>query len=423
MIKTKYIIRLSIAAVLLFSATGIFSQADKNGGSIYSLFGLGDLSYSSSNRTDAMGILGIGLYGDYTNSLNPAAWTRIPSTIFTSKFNFENIRSSDGTNSAERTYGNFEGFNLSVPLNKGNGWILDFGVNNYSLVNYDTKFTGSSLGEEYTQTYSGNGGLNRLTVGFSYIIFRHFSFGAQFNYAFGNINKSLNIDFTNGNLTDTRNTSANNISGIYVNTGLMFHGFGKIFKSKKLDNMTLGVFVSTPGKFNSDVTAKFTRSISNADSLSISQGKLEIPLAFGVGFSNEFNNKLIVAADFFMQQWDNYKYYGVHPVEIKNNMRVGLGFEYTPSKKPEDSYFSRVSYRLGASYTADYLKINNENINAIGLNAGLSLPISRFNALDLYFKYNMRGKNTNGLIKDEIFRFGASVKIGEFWFLRPSDEF
>src|SRR5689334_7753131 len=100
---------------LLLSASNAFGQDDKNGGSIYSLFGLGDLSYSGSNRTDAMGVMGIGLYGNYTNTMNPAAWTRIQTTIFTSKFNFENIRSSDGTDQAQRTYGNFEGFNLSIP--------------------------------------------------------------------------------------------------------------------------------------------------------------------------------------------------------------------------------------------------------------------------------------------------------------------
>lgn len=415
-------IKLSILLILFFS-TAAYAQVDKNGGSIYSIFGLGDLSYSSGNRTDAMGIMGIGLYGEYTNTMNPAAWTKIQTTIFTTRFNLDNIRSSDGTNSAKRTYGNFEGFNLSIPLNKGNGWIFDLGVNNYSVVNYDTKFEGSIDGAGYTQTYSGNGGLYRLSAGFSYIIFKYFSFGAQFNYAFGNINKSLTIDFTNGMLFDTKNVSSNTISGIYFNGGLIFHGFGKIFGNKKLDNMTLGVYVSSPAKFDSDLSGRFNRSVASTDSLTLSIGKLDIPLSFGVGISNEFNEKLVVAADFYMQQWDNYKYYGTHPTEIKNSMRMGLGMEYTPSKRQEDSYISRVSYRLGGSYTADYLRLNNEDINTIGLSAGLSLPIGRNNSLDLFYRYNIRGKESNGLIKDEVMRFGASVKIGELWFLKPPEDF
>lgn len=421
-IKKNIAVKLSLI-LLLLSSSCVYSQIDKNGGSVYSLFGIGDLNYSSGNRTDGMGIMGIGLYGDYTNTMNPAAWTRIQSTIFTTKFNLENIRSTDGTNTSKRTYGNFEGFNLSVPLNKGNGWIFDLGINNYSLVNYDAKFSGTSGTEPYTQSYSGNGGLTRLSLGFSYIIFRYFSFGAQFNYAFGNINKNLIIDFTNNQLFDTKNVSSNTISGIFFNSGLIFHGFGKLFSNKKLDNMTLGVFFSTPSKFNSDLTGRYNRSLSNIDTVSISEGKLDIPLAFGVGLSNEFNERLIVAADVYFQQWDNYKYYGVHPAEIKNSMKAGVGIEYTASRRLEDSYLSRVSYRLGASYTADYLKLYNENINTIGLSAGLSLPIGRYNAVDLYFKYNMKGKDSNGLIKDEVFRFGASVKIGELWFLKPADDF
>lgn len=148
-----------------------------------------------------------------------------------------------------------------------------------------------------------------------------------------------------------------------------------------------------------------------------------MPIAFGVGIANTFNNKLVVAADVYYQKWDDYKYYGTHPVEIKNSLKIGAGLEYTASKKIEDPFLSRISYRIGGSYIQDYLKLNGENINAVSIGAGVSLPIGSYNSLDLYAKYFMRGKDSNGLIKDDIFRFGASVKIGELWFLRPSDEF
>lgn len=409
--------------LFIFTGTGLYSQVDKNGGSIYSLFGLGELSYSSSNRTDAMGIMGIALYGDYTNHFNPATWTRIQSTSFTSKFSLENIKSTDGINTSKRTYGNFEGFDLSVPFNKGNGWIVNLGINNYSSVNYDTFFKGSVDGEKYTQTYSGNGGLSKFNIGFSYILFRYLSFGAQFNYAFGTINKSVNIDFENINLFDTRNSSSNSITGIYFNSGLIFHGFGKLFKNKKLDNLTIGAVFITPAEFNSELNGKFSRASNITDSLVLTSGKLKIPLAFGVGIANTFNNKLTVSADIYYQKWDDYKYYGTHPAEITNSTKFGAGLEYTASRKLEDPYLSRISYRIGGSYTADYLKLNGENINTISIGAGLSLPIGSYNSLDLYAKYNIKGKDSNNLIKDEVFRFGASVKIGEFWFLRPSDDF
>ncbi|RPI16464.1 MAG: hypothetical protein EHM58_11875 [Ignavibacteriae bacterium] len=422
-IKMFYI----LLALAFVSAGTVYSQNDKNGGSVYSIFGLGDLSYSSSARTDGMGILGLSLYGNYTNSLNPAAWTRIPTTKFTTRFNFENLRSSDGTRESKRTYGNFEGFNLSVPINTGNGWIFDAGINNYSQVNYDIQVPGAVDNEKYTQYFNGNGGITRISLGFSYIILRNFSFGAQINYAFGNINKQNSIDFENSELFNTKNIYSNSISGIYVNTGLIFHGFGKLLKNKKLDNLTVGAYFSTPAVFRSTVTGKYNKS-TGIDSINVSESDLKIPLAIGFGISNEFNDKLVVAADFYMQNWDNYKIRNssgieTHPVEIKSNMRVGAGLEYTPSKKLESSLFERASYRIGGFYAADYLKINDESINTIGLSTGLSVPISRFNSIDFVFGYKIRGKSTNGLVKDNVFHFGASVNIGELWFLKPTEEY
>lgn len=413
-----------IFAVFIFLISlPLFSQADKNGGSLYSIYGLGELSYSSGTRYDGMGIMGLGLKSEYGHSINPASWTGIQTTIFSSKFNFEKIKSTDGTNSANRVYGNFESFNISIPLNKGNGWIFDLGFNNYSTVNYDAKFNSSVEGETYTQTYSGNGGLNRLTGGFSYTIFRDFSFGLQFNYLFGTINKTLNIDFSNGLLFDTKNLTENQVNGVYFNTGLIYHGFGKLAKSKKLNDLSIGVYFSSPAKLNSSVIGRYNRSPINTDSVALSEGKIDLPWSLGAGISNTFGGKLTVAADFFMQNWDNFKYYGIHPVEIKNSMNIGGGIEYTPSKKLEDPYYQRVSYRLGSFYRQDYLKINDEPINVIGFTGGLTLPIGRSNALDLMMQYYIRGKSSSGLIKDEVFRLGASVRIGELWFLKPSDDF
>ena len=411
----------ALALMIMLSSASLVAQTDKNGGSLYSIFGIGDLDYSTSVRTNGMGIMGLSLMGNYSNSLNPAAWTKIHSTRFSTKFRLENIKSSDGINNAKRTYGNFEGFNLSLLLNQNNGWVFDIGLKDYSMINYDVKYRGSISGENYTQIYSGNGGLQRISLGFSYILFKYFSFGLQFNYVFGNIVKNTDIEFDNTQLANTKNIISNSISGYYFNTGLIFQGFGKLFKSKKLDNMTLGLFFSTPANLTSDISGKFYSSV-GIYSVNIREGKIKVPWSGGIGISNEFGNSLIVAADLFFQKWDDYKYYDVHPTEIKNSMRVGLGLEYTPSKKLDESFFKKMSYRIGANYTQDYLKINNQNINSMGLSAGIAVPLSRLNNIDFSFSYNTRGKTSDGLIKDDVLKFALSINIGELWFLRPKEE-
>lgn len=416
-IKIYYI----IPAIILFAANSLFAQIiDKNGGSLYSIFGMGELNYSTSTRTDGMGIMGIALYGKYSNSINPAAWTQIPNTRFSTKVDIGRINATDGTNTSKRNFGGFETFDLAIPLNQAAGWIFDLAMHNYSTVNYDTKFSGSSLGDDYTQVYSGNGGIKRISFGFSYILLKYFSLGVQFNYAYGNIDKSTEIDFGDPGLIGVKNNLSNQLSGYYFNTGLIFHGFSKIFKNKKLERMTLGVSFSSPFNLNSTITGDFKKS-TQTDSITVTSGKIQMPWALGIGLSNAFNEKLVVAADLYMQNWNSYKYYGVHPDEIKNNFRAGLGFEYTPSAKIEDPYFKRMSYRLGGSYTMDYLKLNGQSINSIGVSAGLSLPVGRSNSLDLMLSYQTRGKSTDGLIQEKVFRFGASVNIGELWFLKSPE--
>ena len=408
---------LSFLLVLLIADT--FTQ-DKNGGSVYTIYGLGDLDYSSSTRADGMGITGLSLHGNYNNTMNPAAWTKIQYTIFSTTFTFQGFKSSDGVNTSSRVYADFEGFNLSVPINSPNGWILGLGLNKFSIVNYDIQTRGSSLGEGFTQYYRGNGGLNRFSAGLSYLLFRYISFGIQFNYAFGDIKKTNQIDFDNTAIFDTHNSITNTITGYYFNTGLIFNGFGKLFRSSKLDNLNLGLYFSTPAKFNSSITGTFEK-VSKTDSVNVTEGKLDIPYTFGAGISNEINNRLIIAADFIYQNWDNYKYYGSHPSEIKNSYKAALGIEFTESKKPEAEFFKKISLRLGASYTADYIRVNGNNIVSYGFSLGFGFPISTFNRIDIAFNYIRKGKTSNGLIKEDIFKIGASVNVGELWFLKPKD--
>jgi hypothetical protein len=54
---------------------------------------------------------------------------------------------------------------------------------------------------------------------------------------------------------------------------------------------------------------------------------------------------------------------------------------------------------------------------------GFGIPISDLNSIDLNFSYSIRGKEGNGLIKDELFSIYAGVNFGELWFLRPNEDF
>lgn len=415
-------ITILFVTIFLLFGSDLYSQIlKKNGGSVYSIFGIGDINYSVSSKSDAMGIMGIALPGSYINSLNPAVWSGIQHTTFSTGFNLDKIKSSDGSVSANRTYGNFESFNFAIPIDREHGWVFNAGLHTYSVVSYDLVSRGSSDEQTYTRTFSGEGGLSRISLGLSYMLFKVLNAGVQFNYIFGNINSENRIVWDDASLFNTDNKTDNALFGYYFNVGLAFHGFDKLFKTKSFSNLHVAAIFSTPMKLTSNISARYDR-VTGADSVNVTDGHLNLPLAFGFGISNEFNNNLVISSDFYYQNWTNYKYYDVHPNEFKNNFIVGAGLEWTPSRKFEDGFLKRTSYRLGGNYNSGYLTIFGHSISSFGGSVGVSLRLSRLNNLDINFAYKRRGTTADGLVLDNYYRLGLGIDLGEFWFLRRSGQ-
>ena len=155
------------------------AQDDFTTGSPYTVFGLGDLEYFTNMRNDAMGIQGIGLYSTQVNNLNPAANTKMKYTNFSISAKYGFLKSSDGVSTNKVSNGNVNGINIGIPFNRMNGWTLSLGFNPISQIEYVITNKGSIEGHDYTETYSGNGGLTRINVGMSYIVFKSISVGAE----------------------------------------------------------------------------------------------------------------------------------------------------------------------------------------------------------------------------------------------------
>ena len=91
----SFIVTYILFSIFLFPVF-IYAQEEFPPGSPYTAFGIGDLQYSSSIRTEAMGIQGISLFGNDVNNLNPAANSRLNYTIVNFGFRYGFLKSSDG---------------------------------------------------------------------------------------------------------------------------------------------------------------------------------------------------------------------------------------------------------------------------------------------------------------------------------------
>jgi hypothetical protein len=419
----KLILMIIILGVFTSIARSQVSNDEFNGGSPYTIFGIGDLKLNNSVRTDGMSVLGIGLQGDYINTLNPAANTMLQYTRFSIGANYGYLESTNGVQTSKVNEGNITGINIGIPIDKENGWTLNMGINPMSEVNYKIINNRSTGGESYTNTYSGEGGLTRINIAMAYRFLKSLSIGAEYNYAFGNIASQRTTDFTNQNLFDNYLRTEIDMSKSFFKGGVVFALENLVNKkSKNLRYLTLGFFYQMPIELNANEESIIATSV-YTDSSVVRSGVINLPAAYGFGIANRFGDRVNVAVDAYFQQFSEYTEFGVIPSNFTNSSRYGAGLELLPSPDRDRSFFERLTYRAGGFYEKAYYIVNSEEISTLGFSLGVGIPISDYNSLDLSFMYSMRGTEDNGLVKDNLFMVNAGFNFGELWFLQPNEDF
>ena len=63
-------------------------------------------------------------------------------------------------------------------------------------------------------------------------------------------------------------------------------------------------------------------------------------------------------------------------------------------------------------------KVNNTGINRMSVSAGLSVPLSYTNYIDLDFEYAIQGTVSSNLVRENIFTFNLGINLGQLWFIR-----
>ena len=405
-----------ILCVIMFFALNTYAQDEFPLGSPYSAFGLGDLQYLSSTRTDAMGIQGISLLGDYVNNLNPASNGELKYTKLALSFSY-NFRKLE---KSEISDGNVNGINIGIPLSSERGFTLVMGFNSMIRSNYKIldKYTDNNI--TYSETYAGNGGISRVNFGLSYKVLGGFYLGAEYNYAFGSQTKLTYIDFGSSSYVNTYIRKENTLTGSFVKGGLIFD-IKKLTKYDKLNDFTIGFMYQSKLNLSSDQDAIYASSLVN-DTIRSYSSDIQMPQAFGVGITKKFGKQVIISGDMLWQQWSEFVPGSLSKNAYTNSFRYGLGMEILPAVKSDRTFFESMTYRVGAYYDNSYYTINGENVNRFGFGLGFGIPLGNFNSIDLGVSYSMRGKSENGLIREDCLRVTAGLNFGELWFIRPRDE-
>lgn len=395
-----------------------------SGGSIYSLMGIGDLRQIPNVRAAGMGYTGYAVTSPYyINTLSPATWTQLERVRLEASLLYEGFNSTNGTQSRYLARTDFSGAMLALPLSPRNGLVVAVGFTPYSKVDFDTYTTGGYTGAEDTLLYSinhkGLGGISKGQLGISWAPTRNLSVGGSLNYLFGTLEgRTSFIPRSTAYAPGTQNEETT-MNGATFTVSALLDNLGDFLPA--LTPFTLG-FVAT-SRAGLSTTHRYTYTFADRNDTSGEQtGRLVIPFSFGAGIAYRPGDRWLIAADYSAQAWSTSEFRDVTPAGIRNAYSIGVGCERLPSREPGAQLLNRTAFRLGFLYQATYYNPNGEPINAWAATAGLGIPVSMDTHLNLAVEYGSRGTTNQGLIRDNIFRFSASLTISEHWFMRPEED-
>ncbi len=410
-----------ILFLLTFVALGASDHLFAGDGSVYSRFGVGEIMTFYGNRSAAMGGTGVASLTDgYINEANPAGLGQLSRTQYSGDFQYQGYGLNDGSGSTFLSSGNFQSAGLAFPVYSDYNIGFAFSITPFSRRAYDVKDNVTTAG--IVQSYSGTGGLSSAQFGFSFSPAQDLYFGVTTHYLFGNFDDVQQLAYDSSGYFATNADKNISMHGFAFTFGAVFAGFDKAIGISNEKKMNVGMTIFS-GASLSATEQTFQNYSTSQETTNVYTGSTKIPLGFALGLEYDVRDRTILTGDAQFQQWSQYSYMGVHPAEIQNSLRLGIGAEFLPTKSLAEPYYHQVTYRAGGYVNESYLKLNGETINEYFITGGVGVPIF-FTAgsearLNIGLEYGTRGATSNGLQRDTITRLTISLNGSDTWFNPP----
>jgi len=392
--------------LLCLASINAFSQ----GGSNYSIFGIGDLIYSNGATASGMAGTSIAVPSEYTiNFRNPALWSKVSTTRLQIGYLFNQHIIKDNSNTLYQNNGKVNQVSSVFSVDTANGMSFSFSIYPYSSQNYLIDFdkTQPFYEEEINSniTYQGTGGISIAQIGFATNIFKNFSIGAAAFLSFGNLASSTTTIVYGENTHQSISSMQDNLQSWGWKLGAIYSPF---------ENFTLGAFINNFQKFSFDREVTFESDLLS-DSTYTVNCSYKIPKEIGFGMSY-LSDKFLFAADYSIQDFSNFSYKSGPKTEFRKSSNYSIGVSHLGNKKAGASFTDRITYNFGLGYRELYYKIAGQNINEYLISFGMDTPIIGTTMLHSSITLGQRGTQNSGLIKEYFGRLNIDLSIGEVWF-------
>ena len=416
---------LSVVIVLIICGFSGFAQ-NNNTTSPFSRYGLGDLHHYGYGRTAAMGGASLGSrHAVQINSANPASYTANDSLSFIFEFGVDGTLSNyKGNSSSLKTDDiNFRYFSLSWPVNKWFGGGL--GIQPFSDMGYEVGFIDSLSGVgNFQHNYFGDGTTSKAFFGASVSPFKGLSIGANLNYIFGRISKNSILKFADPSVFSRFGIESTRLRDFTLTYGLQYD-----LKLKENQYLTLGVTFENKSDlkvmyqsllYNEIVVGSNKYQVKLDSTYEVeAENIIKLPTTFGIGLSYNQVNKLEINADYYHAGWSKTTFLGKSDELITDRNRFSAGFEYIPEAFSIRSYFKRVKYRAGVHFENSYLKLNNHQINELGISFGAGLPFPKSKSTaNFAFEFGKKGTTEDNLVKNNYAKISLYLNFYDYWFIK-----
>jgi hypothetical protein len=412
-IVTSNLYKLSVAVVLLFSvffnSQNLFSQ----GGSNYSIFGVGDIETSTGSAYESLAGTSIAFPTEHAiSSLNPAIWSNLTKTrlLMGYKFN-QHLVFDEKDNAIYQNNGKISSLSSVFVIDTGRGIAVSFGLNPYSGVNYlikvpmevnfeGLKVTGNSI-------YQGLGGLTMAYLGASAKIIDNFAFGVSGFATFGVIKSSITTSFNDDNFFTVENRSENKFNGYGVRMGVLY---------EPVRNLNIGLFSEQHLSLKYDSEVIYNSNF-NTDTTKTNSNTVALPKCYGIGGSY-LTGKFRIGSDIKLYQLKGMDYNSGPETEYTDMMVYSLGVSRIGSASSGADYSDRVTYNFGLGMKQLYYKFQGEQIKDVFVSFGGNFPLIGTSILDVALTFGNRGLSSKNMVNEFYGRLTIDLSIGEIWF-RP----
>ena len=424
----KYYKKITVLAAIAVASAG--SLLAQNQSSPYSRYGYGMMSDFVTSAQRNMGGVGVAMADSrQVNVMNPASYASSDSLTLHWDIGLDltQLKTSEAGGTGKAFGGGLDYMTFQFPLTKYMGGSI--GLIPYTTVGYsfgnDLKVTNGTT--EQSTSLSGYGGINDLYIGVGARPICGLSVGLNFGYQFGTI---VNDQYV------VSSTSAVYEQKIEVRDWDMLIGLQYTYPFAKKHQLTLG-FTYAPKKdmhghtygVKYDATGDVSSTSGSTKPDTIGNYRLQDlgysrPNSYSVGLNYQFDHRLTVEADFSLQQWSKASFPGItrestneviYQTKFDDRYKVAVGAQYVP--RTRGNYFQRIAYRIGGSYTRDYLMIGSNHLKEYGVSCGFGLPTTaQKTVINLGFEYKRRQATPSSLVTENYFNVTLGINFKEFAF-------